>query len=110
MHLCPRKTRPCFLVAITCLEIGSNAANVCFLTKPGILVSDGRYARLGELWYLVVMTLANVVTTCLTWVWNTLGRECGFHWALRWVPMSVWFVLIYYRQLEAIKVTKFTLS
>ena len=99
MHLCPRGSRPCFLLAITFLELGSNTSNVFHLSR------GTAYARAGTAIYCVGMTLANALTALVTVTWNRRARDGGWHALGRWPPMGVWFVLIYFRQEEALRLT-----
>lgn len=94
---CPHASRPCFLCAITCLELGSWTANVFWLVEP---VHGGSYATAGALVYAVGMSVLHVLVLVLTQLWNARARDAGQHWLLRWPPMAVWAVLICMRQRE----------
>ena len=94
VKFCPPSSVPCFLCAISALEMGSGASNIFhFCNRQGS----------SKLIYMLGMTASNAAATTLTWMWNVRASSGGAHVLRRWPPMVVWFVLIYLRQAEVHK-------
>ena len=94
---CPRGSQPCFLSAITCLEVGSALCNAFWLLK------GTPQAFIGALLYVVGMVISNACTIVLVWCWNVRAREAGAHLLRRWPALAVTSVLLYLRQAEVSK-------
>jgi hypothetical protein len=98
-RFCPRESMPCYLTAIGVLEVGSAACNAFHMWKHS-------YVQLVSIVYLVVMCASNAWGLWLARTWNARAREGGATAYRRWLPMAIWFTLIFLRQKELYRLVR----
>lgn len=85
----PRSALPCFLCAVTALEMGSALSN-CFYMEPTLPIVRSAF--------LVGMSSSNAASALLTLAWERRAADGGLPRLARWLPLGVSTILIAMRQ------------
>lgn len=97
--ICPVGSVPCFIFAISCLELGSGASNIFFLLRcehPALSIN------VAPIVLILGQTLSQIGATWAIVKWNERARAGGMPASCRWLPMAISFALFYLRQKDAV--------